>query len=199
MPTTEFILERLESEAESAAKRLPIQTRLCREASIVPLVSEAVRQMELYEAQLLINAVALNPQDAIEQIRRQINSTSDMERVAALQRRASEISQFSVEAQQKARGLCIGFHDEHVKPALLNLVNAALEVLDEFLAEATNSELLLFSQFALQHEPTGVSRRVQAVVATMTQFRDGFVEIAPTPQFLPPPPSHPALDWFRNA
>ena len=152
-------------------KKAPVKSRIVSRAEVQSAIQTVIAKQQLYRAVLDEYKVALDPAGAAHAARQLIDQAKDpgeifkaQQTLAAFEGEAGRI------AYQNARRVAeAAFLD--FKHSIPQLLDAADKALAEVQAEADADESHLFDLYGLPREATGVTRRLNDVRQTLSEFR----------------------------
>lgn len=164
MPTTDQQTHTID------AQRLAPLPRLRREEEIKLPLARAKTALELYWATTIIHQDALDPDRAVEALRRDIERATTASELNELKGNVASILTCREEAKHAAMKICREAY-EPARIALVELADKAKELADGYLVEAEISEELFFNQFGIARQQTIVSNRVVELLRNIEQWR----------------------------
>jgi hypothetical protein len=145
---------------------------VCKDPDVQTHLATVNHNLEVWEAQLLINHAHLFPVETARQIRREIATTPDAATRAALTAKlpALESSASEIHAMATRRALLVEYAP--VRQSILALVDAASAKANALLIEAHEQEATLFAAWNFETQSTAISNAAGAVIAKLEKARE---------------------------
>jgi len=135
----------------------------------IQVIIALIRKVGCVQAIIALeNFAVANPRRRLEELKKLISSTTDLETLRQLNEESIGLnSPHTSIVAQNVRSLLITEYEQSLKPLLIRLLDSAISFAESYKAEAVQHEQEFFRMHGVKHEPTGVSRKFDIAIADL--------------------------------